>query len=70
MRAGSGPDSMIDRRYAHIGTLTAAVAQSAAVQQPVATRTRSDLTSPWAVRTPMTRSPSRSSAVAAAPSTR
>src|SRR5438034_6427924 len=61
MRAswGTGPDVVIGRRYGKIGTGTAAVAASAAVQQPVATSTRSARMSPPAVRTPVTRSPSR-----------
>src|SRR6185503_13590314 len=56
---GIGCDSMIERAYGQIGTLTPAVAASAAVQHPVARRTLSAESTPSSVRTPVTRSPFR-----------
>jgi len=65
---GIGGDSMIERRYGQIGTATDAVAHSADDQHPLATTTRSARTFPDLVRTPVTRSPSRSSDTTASPS--
>jgi hypothetical protein len=66
--AGNGRDSMIDLAYGQIGTATPAVAASGAVQHPVASRTRSHEMTPSDVRTPVTRSPTRTISCAATPS--